>query len=261
MVIFDLSGHVVNPEPGSTEIHDPEQLPGAEAGAMQLDDKYKLQLDPDKITPDLEEETETENAGPGTEAEADTWNPAEIADLLVDTIDFLQEKTGEHFHLKSILTADQREDLRGMLVEYNIKKINSIPAGKLSFYQKSILERQATHEEYVKILPFTPDEKRSLKSAWRRYLKNKNAKISDGAALMVTTATIFAPRILPIIVNMFDKDKKNLFPDTTAQQAAETRALNEMVKVMDSLNINEMEPAQFKQVMETLRKKAAEAKG
>lgn len=255
MEIEDLSNDI-NAKPEVKPVDPPEA-----EGGMLLSDKYSVKINPDLIE-GSEEDEETETGKEKTkEEESDNWNPAEIADLLVDTMDFIQEKGGEFFHYKTILTPQHRADLRDLIIAHGIKVKNPVAGKKeLTFYERSLLERQAAHDEYVKLLPFSPDEAKRLKSAWRRFLKNKNAKISDGWALVITTATVFAPRLLPILANMFDTEKKNLNPETTAQQIQENEALNEMVKVMDKLNINEMSTEELKITLDQLKQKADKVK-
>jgi len=253
MEVTDISQSIKKPE-------IKEAQPANNAG-MQLNDKYKVTIDASLVDPDDDEIDETDETGDAKkekpDAPADDWNPAEIADLIVDTLDFVQDKGGAFLHHKTLFTKQQREDLRNMIVDYGIQSNKPTKSKKpLTYYEKWLLERQAAHEEYKEILPFSDDEKTRLKSAWRRYLKGKNVKIGDGAALAVTMISVMAPRTIQIIANVFDTEKKMMYADTSYGDVVEAKILGEMSKIMAELKIDEMTPEQMKEAIETLKVKA-----
>lgn len=255
MEVLDLTNDIKKPEIKKPVISD-------SSAGMQLSDKYKVEIDTNLIDPDEEEELDdTAEAGKDKDEPADDWNPAEIADLIVDTIDFVQDKGGAFLHHKTLFTKQQNNDLRNMIVEYGIQSNKTTRTTKpLTYYEKWLLERQKAHEEYKEILPFTDEEKTRLKNAWRRYLKGKNVKIGDGAALAVTMFSVMAPRTIQILANVFDSEKKLMQPDTTYGDVVEAKILGEMSKMMNELKIEEMTPEQMKEAIETLKNKAHEAK-
>lgn len=214
--------------------------------------KYEAVIDPALVDPE-EETIDDINTDKPDKVDEDKWNPSELADLIVDTIGFIQEKSGEWAHWKTILTTDQKIDLREMVIEYGITKSNvSQPRKKvLTYYEKWLLQRRKEHDEYVELLPFTPDEDKRLKNAWRKFLKEKNAEISPGWALVATSASVLLPRMIPVITNMFDKEKKMMAPEADQIQEEEVKKSEGLIK---DLKIDELTPEEMREALRKLQK-------
>ena len=266
METIDISQELKTPSlaaSGNTSSMHFEKSDGA--SSMEVDEKYKVVIDSALVAEDDPDDDEPldghkKKEGTGDDDGDEPWNPSELADLIVDSIGFLQEQAGKYFHHKTLLTAEQRADLKNMILEYGIEKDKPFKATnrkkELNYYEKWLLRKQQEHFEYVEALPFDEDEVTRLKKAWRRYLKGKNVKISDGWALAVTMISVMAPRALGIVANIFDNDKKMMAPGVTAE---EKNIHEEVVKVMDDLKLDQMDEKQLRDAILDMRKKMKES--
>lgn len=174
-----------------TELRTESVLQSAES---QITNEIETaELDPEDVPETKEEATEQpENVEPQIK-------PKELASVIIEGIDLLQKKILPALYEKQILKPNEREQIEVILTRFQIKKGKQ----EIEFTEAElkVLSKANKMREYNESLPLSAEEKKYLSNSLAPVLKNANVEMSPETALLIATATVFAPRILPLITD------------------------------------------------------------
>lgn len=139
-------------------------------------------------------------------------DPEDIADMIVDGIDMVQQYLYPIVYDRLLFTKQEKADLREALKEIKkAKRENQVDEKgnvtiNLTAYQQDLLEKQSESLEYEEeIVPLSEKEQGWLKKPLARMLKAANTKVNPVTGLIVAAIIITLPRVLPILGNLRKK--------------------------------------------------------
>ncbi len=162
------------------------------------------------LTIDLRETPDAEETGSEfTEVKAEApvgsgkfrWSNKSKA--LTEIIDQVQEPLNEWLYSVTVFSKQEQADLRRIIRMQKEKRsgITDVPTP----YEDMLIDKAAEMQDYIKELPFSPDEKKDLSEAFAELLKDTDTQMSPGTAFFMTLLFIFLPRWMPILPSAMGK--------------------------------------------------------
>ena len=167
-----------------------DEILNENADSKRFDDDFDI----DKLKETLEEK-----AADNFEALYDT---STLAPAIVDGVDAVMQQVFPIFYEKSAFTDDERK-----LVKILSHKLKNQRETTLTEKDLSLQAACAEYEEYVSKLPLTANEKKQLVKPLSEMLKDVNLATTPTNALILAALLIALPRLLPLGINKFIKNK------------------------------------------------------
>lgn len=134
------------------------------------------------------------------------YDNSKLAPAIVDGLDTIVSTVFPILHEKTLLTDLQKKQMKLLCLKYDIstKKIETT----LSDTELELMSLYKEIEDYKKELPFTPVEKKSLIQPLTEILKDIKFQTSPQNALIIAVVLLLLPRLLPLGINQFIREKK-----------------------------------------------------
>ena len=132
-------------------------------------------------------------------------DPEEIADMIVDGVDVVQQYIYPLVYDRLLFTKEEKTDLRLTLQKIKqARRENKVDENgnvtiALTAYEQNLLEKQDESIAYdEELVPLTEKEQRWLKKPLTKLLAKSNYKVSPLSGLIVAAVIITLPRLLPM---------------------------------------------------------------